>query len=104
MKTAKSFREMSTRHLECRHLNHAWKHQMTFMREQRTIAEVHLQCTRCKATRIDNYIRSSGELEGRAYQHPDTYLIKDVKSWGGRKEFNSNVRRELIGRYVKGQK
>lgn len=101
-----SFSEMSDEVLECRAWRHAWVHKVTWLDKKGRVAvvEMHLECNRCPTTRVDVLRRSNAELLSRAYHHPDDYLIKDPKAWGGRKVFNTNVRMELITRRSWGAK
>jgi hypothetical protein len=105
-KKAKTFKGMDTKNLECRVLMHAWEHKQTFLTKEGRVEllELRLECLRCPTVRIDVYLRSKGVLDSRQYRHPDNYLVEELKSWGGRKIFNNNIRIELFSRYIKGAK
>ena len=106
MKKAQAFKEMKGDHLKCRSLQHAWDtRQAVLVRyDGRECVELTLRCMRrgCRTERVDTATRS-GEVLNRRYYHPDMYLIEDLKSWGGRAEFNQNVRRELYHRLLGGE-
>ena len=103
------FKRLETKHLECRNLNHAWSHQRTELftymsssaRTAAELVELTFHCPSCKGERRDVRVRRTGALESRAYSYPDKYLVKDLKSWGGRAKFNASVTVELIDRYLK---
>lgn len=96
----KGFREIRTDFLSCRAWSHAWQHRSTRVRRDSIgrVFDVTLECLRCGTVRTDTIDAGSGQLDGRGYRHAEGYLIDDVPSWGGRKEFNGNVRRELYRR------
>lgn len=96
-------RELETAHLKCRSLQHAWdpKGLQVIYWDRKQARSLRLECLRCAGERIDIMLWSTGELVSRVYHHPKNYLIEDVPSWGGRREFNNNVRRELYGRLSK---
>lgn len=103
----KGFKDLETKHLQCRSLTHGWDPKQT----TRVIVdgvqawEVYLVCRVCKTPATDTVRVSDGtRLKPRQYHHVEGYLITDVPSWGGRKEFNGNVRRELYGRLSQGGK
>lgn len=107
MARPQSLKKLQTQHLKCRSWMHAWEHELTTLERigQAQLLILTLRCTRCGTKRTDEIRRSNGQLEARAYtERPKNYLIDDVKSWGGRVEFNNNVRLELVNRTMKGGK
>ena len=108
MRKSQAFREMKTPHLKCRALAHPFDPKQTFQirMDGRAVWEVHLVCLRCKVPATDYIFVSDGtRVKPRVYdRYPDGYLIEEVDQWGGRKEFNGNVRRELYSRMAKGGK
>jgi hypothetical protein len=98
-KIAQGFKEISTTHLECRSLMHAWNFIETHVMKG-GILQIKLQCMRCTTYRYDQVERFSGEVIRRQYVYPSGYNVDDLPNWGGRKEFNWNVRRELIRRWT----
>lgn len=107
-KVPKGFKELKTNHLTCRSLLHAWDPKQTTRVTVEGGAqawEIYLVCSRCKTPATDLiYVSDGTRVKPRQYQHVEGYLIADVPSWGGRKEFNGNVRRELYGRLSQGGK
>jgi hypothetical protein len=91
------FRDISTTHLECRSWLHAWDFRETEIKRGGYLI-LKLICTRCKTYRYDTIVRYTGEVVRRQYVYPEGYTIDNIPSWGGRKEFNWNVRRTLIER------
>jgi hypothetical protein len=106
-KVPKGFKDLKTEHLKCRSLSHAWDPKMTMkvVMDGLHVWQVHLVCRRCKTPATDFiYVSDGTRMKPREYHHVEGYLIEDVPSWGGRKEFNGNVRRELYGRLSQGGK
>ena len=66
-----------------------------------SVLQVKLVCLRCETYRYDQVMRFSGEVIRRQYVYPGGYMVDNLATWGGRKEFNWNVRRELIKRWMK---
>lgn len=100
----KAFQQLTTKHLECRNLNHSWIHKDTEVISRYGWLRLWFRCSRCLTERIDTRIRKTGELESRRYIYANSYLVEELKSWGGRKQFNRNVSIELMERYVKQKK
>lgn len=110
VRKATKFKSFDDDTLKCRSWNHSWEHVITYVdtykqrKAKRAVStlELELQCTRCDTMRIDVYSRAQGELLSRRYVYPESYLVGDLSSWGGRKTFNANVRVELISRLSEG--
>lgn len=71
-KTPTDIREMIDRQVECRTFGHAWSPKQV-TNGQGTIS-IHLQCSRCETARVDRVSKSTGDLNGRAYDYADGYL------------------------------
>lgn len=100
MSTPTNFGDISTQHLECRSWHHAWEHVVTFVVASRPKRyELHLRCLRCGAERFDELVK--GTVTSRRYRLPEGYLIRDVKSWGGRVTFNGSTRTALADRLAR---
>lgn len=105
--SSNSFRQMRMDHLFCRMIGHPWMLDETEIRNFKrrgqkgagvSVRELKLRCSRCGAARNDVFHRTTSDLIDRSYEHAKGYLIKNVKPWSGRKEFNRNVKRELLSR------
>lgn len=106
-KRPKAFKDLKTDHLKCRALAHHWDPIQTTLitHDRRRAWEVSLVCLVCKSPATDIVYMTDGmRAKPRAYHHAEGYLIDNVPDWGGRKEFNANVRRELYTRLEKGGK
>lgn len=96
-----SFKALNTDHLKCRAWRHSWDLDYVALEtiKRRQAYEAHLFCMRCGTTKTLHIARTSGEpLKTHRYGYATNYLIEDVKSWGGRREFNRNVLLEILDR------
>jgi hypothetical protein len=104
MKRAKAFKEMSTAHLKCRSLGHAWDVVMVTVRrtEEGSAYAVALECMRCDTQRDDLVPRGiDGEapfMFRRGYRYADGYMVEDLEGWGGASLLKRNARDVLLRR------
>ena len=104
MAKAKAFKEMSTAHLKCRSLGHAWDvHLVTVERPEGVRCyRVALECMRCKTERSDLVpAGTNGDMPfmfTRGYRYADGYMVEDLKGWGGASLLKRNARGELFNR------
>jgi hypothetical protein len=99
----KSFKDISTVHLKCRSLGHAWDVDAVFVetKNRRKVYRAEFYCLRCDTTRSDVVLAQSGMIDGRRYGYVENYTLPGGP-WGGRQEFYRNVRLELIARIQQG--
>jgi len=104
MTRPQSFRSMSTAHLTCRSLGHAWEIQLVTVErpEGWRCYRVALECLRCHTLRSDLVpAGTDGDAPftfARGYHYADGYIVDDIKSWGGASLLKRNARDILFRR------